>query len=102
MQPAVEPFNSRTDGRCKDLRMTSNGQTHGAPYCGHGYVPLRFFLGGRRYEENGTTTTVVKWLQQLSAESCRKVLSSRLGFDMQQLGNSLCQPSRGRGPGTSL
>ena len=38
---------------------------------------------------------VVEWLEQLEygAESRRKVVSSRLGFAMRQLENSLCQPS---------
>ena len=38
---------------------------------------------------------LVKWLEQLdySAESCLKVVNSRLGFVMLGLENSLCQPS---------
>ena len=33
-----------------------NGQMHGAPYCCHGYVPLRFG-GGERHNEKWNTTT---------------------------------------------
>ena len=38
---------------------------------------------------------MVKWLERLDygAESRHKVVSSRLGFAMQQLENSLCQPT---------
>ena len=44
------------------------------------------------YEERGA---VVGWLEPLDygAESHRKVVSSSLGFAMQRLENSLCQPS---------
>ena len=39
--------------------------------------------------------TMLEWIERLEydAESCHKVVSSRLGFSMQQLENSLCQPS---------
>ena len=39
---------------------------------------------------------IVEWLQRLGygAEGRRKVVSSRLGFAIQRLENSLCQPSR--------
>ena len=38
---------------------------------------------------------MVAWLERLdySAESRRKVVSSRLGFAMRRLENSFCQPS---------
>ena len=38
---------------------------------------------------------MVEWLERLDygAEICRKVASSRLGFDMRRLENSLCQPN---------
>ena len=38
---------------------------------------------------------VVEWLEQLDhdVESRRKIVSSRLGFTMRRLENSLCPPS---------
>ena len=38
---------------------------------------------------------MTEWLEWLGhgAETCHKVVSSRLGFAMQQLENSLCQQS---------
>ena len=43
---------------------------------------------------------VVEWLERLDydAKSRRKVVSSRLGFAMRRLQNSLCQPSSKRVP----
>ena len=48
-----------------NLNLHTYGRTHGAPYHGHGYVPLRFTGAGegegggdgRRYENGNTTTT---------------------------------------------
>ena len=34
--------------------MVKNGQTHGTPYCGHGYVPLRFGGEGNIIMRMGT------------------------------------------------
>ena len=43
----------------------------------------------------GMRGAVVEWLERLGygAESRRKVVSSRLGFAMRRLENSICQPS---------
>ena len=43
----------------------------------------------------GRRGVVVKWLERLDygAKSCRKVVSSRLGFAMRRLENSLCNPA---------
>ena len=35
---------------------TGDGWTHGNPYCGHGYIPLKCGGGGCRYENWNTTT----------------------------------------------
>ena len=35
------------------------GRTHGAPYRGYGYVPLRFGGWGGGGAENGNTTTII-------------------------------------------
>ena len=54
-------------------------------------LPAPFFSFSQCYHRGA----VVEWLVRLGygAESRRKVVSSRLGFAMRRLKNSLCQPS---------
>ena len=35
-----------------------HGRTHSAPYCGQGYIPLRFGRGEHSYEYGNTTTLI--------------------------------------------
>ena len=48
----------------KSLLILKNGRTHGAPYCGDGYAPLRcgvgVGVGGRLYGNWDTITMILK------------------------------------------